>query len=123
EANTEAGFWKRLGASIVGVTKSMRLKESANRITLFRDTDKDGLPDVRIVFMENLNQPLGMLVLDDMFSVANTDGVWRFPYQAGQTSIKGEGDKILDLPAGGYNNHWTRNLLANADGTKLYIAI
>lgn len=123
EANTEVGFWKRLGARIVGITKSMRLKESANRITLFRDTDQDGKPDVRETFMENLNQPLGMLVLHDMFYVANTNGIMRFPYQAGQTKITATGEKILDLPAGGYNNHWTRNIIANADGSKIYVAV
>lgn len=123
EANTEVGFWKRLGAGIIGVTNSMRLKKSANRITLFRDTDQDGTPDVRETFMEDLNQPLGMLVLNNMFYVANTDGIWRYPYKEGQTNITAKGEKILDLPAGGYNNHWTRNLIANADGSKIYVAI
>lgn len=123
EANTEVGFWKRMGAKIIGVTKAMRLSESANRITLFRDTDQDGKPDVRKVFLEGLHQPLGMLVLNNMFYVANTDGIWCFPYQEGQTSMTGKGEKILDLPAGGYNNHWTRNLLANEDGSKIYVAV
>jgi glucose/arabinose dehydrogenase len=123
EANTEVGFLKRLGASLVGITKSMKLNNSANRITLFRDTDGDGIPDLRETFLENLNQPLGMLLLGDQFYVANTDGLWRFPYQEGQTSIAAEGQKILDLPAGGYNNHWTRNLLASPDGRKIYISV
>ncbi|MBD1397555.1 sorbosone dehydrogenase family protein [Pontibacter sp. JH31] len=123
EANTEVGFWKRLGASLVGITKSMKLKNSANRITLLRDTNGDGIRDVREVFLDNLNQPFGMLLLHGMFYVANTDGLWRFPYQAGQTKITVKGEKLLDLPAGGYNNHWTRNLLASPDGSKIYISV
>ncbi|MCJ8167584.1 sorbosone dehydrogenase family protein [Pontibacter sp. E15-1] len=123
EASTEVGFWKELGAKIVGISKSMALGNSANRITLFRDTDHDGQPDVQQTFLSNLNQPLGMLVLGKHFYVANTDGVWRYPYQTGQTSITAKGEKILNLPAGGYNNHWPRNLIANADGSKLYIAV
>lgn len=123
EASTEIGFFKRLGARIVGITKSMDLGSSANRITLLRDTNQDGVPDVREVFLKNLNQPFGMLLLKDTFYVANTDGLWRFPYQSGQTKIASKGEKIVNLPAGGYNNHWTRNLIANADGTKIYISV
>ncbi|MFD2999707.1 PQQ-dependent sugar dehydrogenase [Pontibacter toksunensis] len=123
EASTEVGFWKKLGAKIIGITKSMALGNSANQITLFRDTDKDGKPDVRETFLSDLNQPLGMLVLNNHFYVANTDGVWRYPYQTGQTTITAKGEKILDLPAGGYNNHWTRNIIASADGSKLYVAV
>ena len=96
---------------------------SANRITLFRDTNRDGKPDVRTTLLANLNQPLGMLVLGKYLYVANTDGVLRFPYAAGATSITAPGQKILDLPAGGYNNHWTRNLLASADGAKIYVSV
>ncbi|MHA6249422.1 PQQ-dependent sugar dehydrogenase [Pontibacter sp. CAU 1760] len=123
EASTEVGFWKELGAKLIGITKSMALGNSANRITLFRDTDHDGHSDVQETFLSGLNQPLGMLVLGEHFYVANTDGVWRYPYQMGQTKIAAKGEKILDLPAGGYNNHWTRNIIANADGSKLYIAV
>ncbi|WP_426061103.1 PQQ-dependent sugar dehydrogenase [Hymenobacter sp. B1770] len=103
-------------------SRSLRA-ESANRITLFRDTNNDGTPDLRATFLANLNQPFGMLVLGNYFYVANTDGVLRFPYQPGATKITGQGQKILDLPAGGYNNHWTRNLLANADGSKIYVSV
>ncbi|GAA4423000.1 sorbosone dehydrogenase family protein [Pontibacter saemangeumensis] len=123
EASTEVGYWKRLGAKLVGITKSMALGNSANRITLFRDTDKDGKPEVREVFLSDLNQPFGMLVLDSSFYVANTDGIWRYPYQTGQTRISSKREKILDLPAGGYNNHWTRNIIANAAGSRLYVAV
>lgn len=123
EANTEVGFFKRLGASLVGITKSMKLKNSANRITLLRDTNGDGKPDLRETFLDGLNQPFGMLLLDGMFYVANTDGLWRYPYQEGQTKITAKGEKLLGLPAGGYNNHWTRNLLAGPDGRKIYVSV
>ena len=106
-----------------GKVRSQNLGNSANRITLLRDADRDGTPEVREVFLEGLKQPLGMLLLGDQFYVANTDGVWRYPYAAGETVLLPQGQKVLDLPAGGYNNHWTRNLLANADGTKLYVSV
>jgi glucose/arabinose dehydrogenase len=78
---------------------------------------------VRKIFLQGLRQPLGMLLLGDQFYVANTDGLWRYPYEAGKTSIQAQGQKLLELPAGGYNNHWTRNLLANADGSKIYVSV
>ena len=94
-------------------------KKSANRITLFRGGNSNN----KAVFLEDLNQPFGMLVLGNYFYVANTDGLMRFPYQTGQTKITAKGEKILDLPAGGYNNHWTRNLLASPDGSKIFISV
>lgn len=98
-------------------------KKSADRITLLRDVNKDGTPEMREIFMEKLNKPLGMLVLKNYFYVANTDGLYRYPYKEGETKITSKGQKIVELPAGGYNNHWTRNLLANADGSKIYISV
>lgn len=95
----------------------------ANRITLLRDADKDGKPEIREEFLNGLNRPFGMLILKDSFYVANTDGAWKYPYQTGQTKISGKGRKILELPAGGYNNHWTRNLLANKNGSKIYVSV
>ena len=103
--------------------KAGNIVPSADRITLFRDTNKDGVPETRAVFREGLNQPFGMLLLGDRFYVANTDSVLMFPYKTGQTKLEGEGKKILDLPAGGYNNHWTRNLIANKAGTKIYVSV
>ena len=123
ESNTEPKGTKKVKAVISGQAKSQRMDESANRITLLRDTNKDGKPDVRETFLTGLNQPFGMLILGNSFYVANTDGILRFPYQAGQTKITGKGEKIKDLPAGGYNNHWTRNLLANEDGSKIYVTV
>ncbi|HKL36275.1 MAG TPA: sorbosone dehydrogenase family protein [Salegentibacter sp.] len=98
-------------------------QNSADRITLIRDKDGDGNPDYQEVFMEDLNQPYGMLILDNYFYVANTDGLYRYPYKEGDTKIEAEGEKILSLPAGGYNNHWTRNLIANKDGSKIYVSV
>ncbi|WP_439580919.1 PQQ-dependent sugar dehydrogenase [Dyadobacter bucti] len=98
-------------------------KKSADRITVLRDVNKDGTPEMREIFIEKLNKPLGMLVLNNYFYVANTDGLYRYPYKPGETKITSKGEKILELPAGGYNNHWTRNLLASADGSKIYVSV
>ena len=111
-------------AAKLNLDKSRSLRaSSANRITLLRDTNHDGRPDLRTTFLANLNQPFGMLILDNSFYVANTDGVLRFPYQPGSTRITGTGQRILGLPKGGYNNHWTRNLLASPDGAKIYVTV
>lgn len=98
-------------------------RKSADRITLLRDVNKDGTPEMREIFLEKLNKPFGMLVLNGYFYVANTNGLYRYPYKDGETKITSKGEKIVDLPAGGYNNHWTRNLLANASGSKIYISV
>ena len=97
-----------------------RPEKSANRITLFRDTDNDGKPDLREAFLTGLNMPEGMLALGNWFYVGNTDSVVRYPYRSGQTKIDGKGEKIIDLPAGG---HHTRTLLADPAGKKIYVAI
>lgn len=97
--------------------------ESANRITLLRDTNNDGNVDERFAFLENLNQPLGMLVLGNFFYVANTDGVYKYPYTPGINELTTTGQKIVDLTSDGYNNHWTRNIIANNAGDKIYISV
>jgi glucose/arabinose dehydrogenase len=104
-----------------GVQKAKMAGKSANRITLFR-TGQDGKVE-RFAFAEGLKQPLGMALIGDALFVANTNAVVRFPYKDGQTKLEGKGQMVLDLPEGGYNNHWTRNVLANKDGTKLYISV
>ncbi len=104
-------------------SRNVNLDISSHQIILFRDTDGDGVPDFRHVYLDGLNQPFGMLVLGDYFYVANTDGLWRFPYTGTANSIVDDGEKILDLPAGGYNNHWTRNIVANKDGSKIYVSV
>ena len=97
-----------------------------NRIRILSDRDGDGAAENNQVFAtaENgLNQPFGMAFADNSFFLGNTNAVLRFPYQQGQTSITGQGNKIADLPASGYNNHWTRNVIAAPDGSKLYVSI
>lgn len=123
EANTESKGVKKVGDKISGKAQSQNTGESANRITLLRDKNMDGKPEVSQVLLFGLNQPFGMLVLGNSLYVANTDGLMEFPFQDGQTQIKSEGKKILELPAGGYNNHWTRNIIANADQTKIFISV
>lgn len=124
QSNSNYPLWKKIGAWFIGASKSKSFKNSADLITLLRDTDKDGFPDERTVFLEKeLDQPLGMLVLDDRFYVANTNGLLRFPYEPGQLQISGRAEKITTLPAGKANRHWTRNIIANEEGSKIYIAI
>ncbi len=95
---------------------------SANRITLLRDVDGDGVPETRSVFLENLNSPFGMALVGNDFYVANADGVVRFPYVTGATRIEGTGTKLADLPAG-RNHHWTKSLIASRDGARLYATV
>ncbi|HMI07703.1 MAG TPA: sorbosone dehydrogenase family protein [Flavobacterium sp.] len=98
-------------------------ESSADRITVFRDKDQNGSFETQKVFLKKLNQPFGMLVLNNYFYVANTDGVYRYAYIEGQLELTTKGEKILKLPAGGYNNHWTRNLISNKDGSKIYVTV
>lgn len=99
------------------------LGKSANRITLLRDADRNGQAEIRETFAENRNLPFGMWLRGDQLYIATTDAVTRFRYRAGERRIAGTGEKILDLPAGGYNNHWTRNIVGNADGSKIYVSV
>lgn len=123
ESNTNYSLVKKVGGTIIGAGRSNNLSKSADRIMLLRDIDKDGVAEQRDTFLQNLNQPFGMLFLGNWFYVANTDALWRYPYSIKEKRISGEGKKILDLPAGKYNQHWSRNLLANKKGTKIYIAV
>lgn len=97
--------------------------KSANRITLLRDTNGDGVADVRSVFLSGLNTPFGMALVGDTFYVADTDALLAFPYRAGETKIAGPGRKITDLPAGKIDHHWTKNVIAARDGSKLYVTV
>jgi glucose/arabinose dehydrogenase len=110
-------------AVLQGLKQAGNVGKNPNRITLLRDVDGDGAPDLRRVFLDGLNQPFGMLLLGDDLYVANTDALLRFPYKPEQTSMEAAGEKIIDLPAGGYNNHWTRNVIASRDGQKLYVSV
>ena len=96
---------------------------SANRITLLRDANRDGIAEQRFVLREGLNQPFGMQYANGRLYVANTDGVVSFPYQPGQTRITAAPRPLIALPAGGYNNHWTRNLLLSPDSRTLYVSV
>ena len=96
---------------------------SANRITLLRDSDGDGVAETRTVFLKDLNSPFGMALIGSDFYVANTDAILRFPYEEGETEINEEGEKIADLPAGQLNHHWTKSLIASPDGKRLYATV
>jgi glucose/arabinose dehydrogenase len=93
---------------------------SANRITLLRDADGDGVAEIRTTFLEGLNSPFGMALVGDRFYVANTDAVVRYTYEAGATRIASPGVKLVDLPAGPVNHHWTKDLIASPDGARLF---
>ena len=96
---------------------------SENRIVLLRDTDGDGVADTRSVFLSNLHSPFGMTLVGDALYIANTDGIVRFPYNSGATSIVAPPVNIVDLPAGRINHHWTKNVIASPDGSKLYASV
>ncbi|RYD24700.1 MAG: sorbosone dehydrogenase family protein, partial [Lysobacteraceae bacterium] len=96
---------------------------SANRITLLRDANRDGVAEQRFVLMEGLNQPFGMQYPNGRLYVANTDGVVSVPFTPGQTRVTATSQPLVSLPAGGYNNHWTRNLLLSPDGRTLYVSV
>lgn len=122
-SNSERSKAEQAVNTVTGKAKSEVSGKSVNTVMLFRDANKDGVPEVKETFLNGLNQPYGAAFIGNSFYVANTDGVWMFPYKTGDTKITGEGKKILDLPAGGYNNHWTRNLIVNAAKTKIYVSV
>ncbi|HYX25946.1 MAG TPA: sorbosone dehydrogenase family protein [Thermoanaerobaculia bacterium] len=96
---------------------------SANRITLLRDADGDGVAETRSVFLSGLYSPFGMALVGNVLYVADSDAVLRFPYKPGETQITAPGVKVVDLPAGPINHHWTKNVVASADGSKLYVTV
>ncbi|WP_131107405.1 sorbosone dehydrogenase family protein [Pseudomonas sp. Sample_10] len=96
---------------------------SANRITLLRDKDHDGVAETRTVFLENLNSPFGMTLVGNDLYVADTDRLLRFHYENGDTAIKSQPIKVVDLPGGTLNHHWTKNVIASRDGSKLYVTV
>jgi glucose/arabinose dehydrogenase len=103
---------KRAGAAVT----------SADRITLLRDADGDGVAEMRSVLLQGLHSPFGMALVGGDLYVANADAVMRFPYRPGQTQITAPGTRVTDLPAG-LNHHWTKNLIASPDGRKLYATV
>jgi glucose/arabinose dehydrogenase len=98
-------------------------RPSANRITLLRGLTADGSAAMKTVFMKNLNSPFGMALVGNHFYVADTYAILRFPYKEGQTEITEPGVKVVDLPAGSINHHWTKNILASPDGKFLYATV
>jgi len=96
---------------------------SPNRITLLRDKDHDGVAETRTVFLQNLNSPFGMTLVGNDLYVADTDRLLRFHYETGDTVIKAQPIKVLDLPGGTLNHHWTKNVIASKDGSKLYVTV
>lgn len=106
-------FMKKAGAAV----------PSADRITLLRDTDGDGVADLRTVFAQGLHSPFGMALIDSMLYVANTDAVIRFRYHEGATQLVGAGEMLVRLPAGPINHHWTKSMIASADGRHLYVGV
>jgi glucose/arabinose dehydrogenase len=97
--------------------------KGANRITLLRDTNGDGIPDVKTAFIEHLNSPFGVVLVGDTLYVANTDSIVAFHYTPGATRIAGPPIHLTDLPAGPINHHWTKSLTASPDGSKLYVGV
>jgi glucose/arabinose dehydrogenase len=96
---------------------------SANRIMLLRDADGDGTAEIKTVFLEGLNSPFGMVLVGNDFYVADSDAILKFPYHEGDTKITAPGVKLTDLPAGTINHHWTKDLTASPDGSKLYATV
>lgn len=128
-AETNAPARPQEGKGIKGWVMKLTMKRagaatpSANRITLLRDTDGDGVADLRSAFVTGLNSPFGMALVGDTFYVANTDAVVHMPYETGKTQIVYRPVLLTELPAGPRNHHWTKNLIASRDGTRLYVSI
>jgi glucose/arabinose dehydrogenase len=110
-------FFKRYQAKAGGAVPS------ANRITLLRDSDGDGIAETRTIFLSGLNSPFGMALVGNVLYVANSDALVRFPYAEGQTQILATATKVLDLPGGPINHHWTKNVIAAPDGSRLYVSV
>ncbi|MDB5846217.1 MAG: L-sorbosone dehydrogenase [Polaromonas sp.] len=117
------------GFSVKGWVMGLVMKKagagvpSANRITLLRDADGDGMAETRSVFLEGLHSPFGMALVGANLYVANADAIVRFPYEAGQIRITAPAAPVTDLPGGPINHHWTKNIIASPDGSKLYATV
>jgi glucose/arabinose dehydrogenase len=90
---------------------------------LLRDADGDGVAETKTVFIDHLNSPFGMALVGNSLYVADTDAILKFSVVEGETAISAQGTKVTDLPAGTINHHWTKNIIASADGTKLYATV
>jgi glucose/arabinose dehydrogenase len=118
DGNGVRGFVQKLVMKRAGATVT-----SPNRISLLRDADGDGVAETKTVFLSGLNSPFGMALVGNDLYVADTDALLRFSYQSGATSITAKGEKVLALPGGPLNHHWTKNVIASRDGKKLYVSI
>lgn len=121
EAKKEEKGLEKVGAAVIGASKTHGEGSNRNQITLFRDKNNDGMPDERFVFLGNQDLPFGMLLLNGYIYVANTGSLSRYKYEKGQTALKGPSEKIAEYPPMG--RHWTRNIIASKDGKKIYIAV
>ncbi|MEO8169993.1 MAG: sorbosone dehydrogenase family protein [Oxalobacteraceae bacterium] len=128
-AETNAPAEHDAGSGIMGWIKQRVMKSagagvpSADRITLLRGFDQNGIAKTRTVFLQGLHSPFGMALIGNDFYVANTDALLRFPYRTGDTQITAPGVKVIDLPAGKINHHWTKDLIASRDGAHLYVTV
>lgn len=125
ESNAQPKPSSGLRGWVVGLVmkRSGAAVPSADRITLLRDTDDDGVVDQRSILLENLRSPIGMALVEGTLYVANTDGIVAFPYTEGDTTITSPGETLAPLPEGPINHHWTKNLIASADGSTLYASV
>jgi len=101
-------------------------QESPDKITLLRDNNGDGVAELAVDFLNDLHSPFGMSLIGNNLYVANTNAIMRFHYELGQTKIdtkKYPPEKIIDLPEGDINHHWTKNIIASMDGSKLYVTV
>jgi glucose/arabinose dehydrogenase len=119
EAKGFRGFAQGIVMKMAGATD----KPSPNKIVLLRDADGDGLASAPHDFITGLHSPFGMALVGDTLYVADTDAVLKFPYHEGDTEITAKGEKVVDLPAGTRNHHWTKNIIASPDGSKLYVTV
>lgn len=128
-AETNAPPKADIGGGIKGWIQKLAMRlagaapQSPNRITLLRDSDGNGTAETRHAFISGLNSPFGMTLVGDALYVADTDALIRFRYTDGATRIAGKGEKVVDLPAGPRNHHWTKNVIASPDGSRLYVSV
>ena len=123
ESNTVLKGIKKIGAKISRKIKTQHVGVSANKIMMYRDANKDGIPEKSYVFLENLNQPFGMLIIGHQFFVGNTNALMAYDYTPGDTVIHQAGKKLIDLPVGKRNQHWARNIITNRQHDKIFIGI
>ena len=108
---------------IFGMAHGSSAGGPSNRVVLLRDANGDGVPEIKSVLLDHLNSPFGIVLVGNDLYVAETDKLMRYPFTPGQTKITVAGQKVIDLPAGLINHHWTKDLTASPDGSKLYVGV